>query len=154
LKGEWHAQPGVGDGRITLVNLDPPTSSLLSAQVLPPNPGNEVDILVTLLRKPNGSVETATVTGEWHATGSPANAGCTAVTPNRFAVPIVVYAPPPLWRLAASPGGQSINIDAGIDSALRAAPSLLGPWLNFGKGQKFTIPVDMPFMFDRTLSRF
>lgn len=134
------------------VNLDPPTSTLISAQVLEPNPANEVDILVRILRAPNGNSETATVSGEWHATGLPKDAGCTAVMPNKFSVPIVVLGRLPLWRVMVGTG-KMIKIDAGLDCTLQAADSLVGRWINVGKGQSFTLGADMPTQFFKRFKR-
>ncbi|MBU6401839.1 MAG: hypothetical protein KGS61_16095 [Verrucomicrobia bacterium] len=139
--------PSSGEPCTVVVNVNPPTSTLVSAIVLPPNPDNEVDILVTILRQPNGLSETATITGEWHATGLPDNAGCTAVTPNQFTVPILVIGTNLLWRVGLAGDGRSFMIDAGINCALQAADSLSGPWINIGQGQKFTVNIDTPAMF-------
>ena len=137
-----------------VVNLNPPDSTLIAAQVLPPNPGNEVDIFVRVLREPVGASETATLTGEWHATGLPKDSGCTAVMPNLFTVPIVVKRSIPLWHVSPKAAGRLIDIDTGLDCALRAAESPLGPWLTVGKGKAFTINSDeTPFSLFTRLRR-
>jgi hypothetical protein len=56
--------PSTGEPCTMVVNLDPPSSTLINAQVLPPNPDNVVDIRVLVLRPPNGSSETANHTRE------------------------------------------------------------------------------------------
>jgi hypothetical protein len=145
--------PSSGEPCTVVVNLDPLNSTLISAQVLPPNPANVVDIRVLVLRPANGSFETATITGEWHATGLPLDNDCTALTPNKFSVPIVVLGRSPLWRFTLAVDRQSIGIDAGFDCALQATDSLTGPWLNVGKGQMYKINFDMPVRFFQRFTR-
>jgi hypothetical protein len=49
--------------------------------------------------------------------------------------------------------GTSIQLDAGLDCTLQASESLAGPWLNVGKGQKFTVKPDMPTQFFKRFRR-
>jgi len=111
-----------------------------------------VDILVTVLRPPNGPSETANVTGEWHATGQPNPTNCSAVLPNQFNVPIVVIGQKPVWHVMLNSMKQ-IQIDTGIDCALQWSPTPAGPWLNIGKGQSFTLNTEMPTGFFHRLRR-
>lgn len=135
---------------IVQVNLSPVNSTLVSAQISGANPANEVDIFIRVLRAPVGGQETATVSGEWHATGEPAGNNCTAVMPNQFTVPITVLGPPPDWKWMLLPN-QQLKLDAGFHCALQWSSSLSGPWLNIGEGQTFTLSTEMPSgFFNRT----
>lgn len=135
-----------------LVNLDPVNSTLIRAQALPPNPSNDVVILIRALRPPNGNSETVNVRGEWHATGLPAGLDCSSGT-NQFTVPIMIIGSPPVWHVLPAKDGRMISIDTGIDCALQAAESVTGPWLNVGKGQTFTVSSEMPVTFFQRLRR-
>lgn len=58
----------------------------------------------------------------------------------------------PLFSIKLLPDG-GISIDTGIDSALKWSPTVIGPWLNIGKGQTFTLDTDMPAGFFQRFSR-
>lgn len=120
-----------------IVNLNASTSTLVNAQVLPPSPANSVEILVQILRAPSNHLETATITGEWHATGFPLGYGCDAISPNRFSVPISVTDQTPYLQLQ-TPIGSWINLN-GKYSVLQYSPCLSGPWLNLALGQTYSI---------------
>jgi hypothetical protein len=139
LSGHFYVDPSFYEPCWVVVNLDPSTSTLVNAQVLPPNPANSVSVLVQILRAPSNHIETATITGEWHATGFPLLSGCTAITPNKFSVPIVVSDQVPPWQFQVSANRQWFMIDAGFSSALQFSSCLTGPWLNIGQGQMFTV---------------
>ena len=139
--------PSEGEPCIVAVNLDPPSSTLVNAQVLPPNPDNSVDIRVQVLRAPTAGDETATISGEWHATGFPIGKDCTAVIPNKFSVPVSVLNRVVLWKLALTEDRRWLKIDAGVDCALQASESLTGPWLNVGMGKTFKVSTEMPSGF-------
>jgi hypothetical protein len=153
--------PSTGEPCTVVVNITSIFNpSLISAQVLLPNPANEVGIAVDVLREPTNNVsETAIINGEWHATGLPPGNSCDATTPNPFSVPITVYGknstPPFLATLSLDK--KWIMFDAGYNCALKAAGSLSGPWWNVGTGHQFTLPVDMPagfFIRERKLGAF
>src|SRR5438477_386156 len=68
-----------------VVNLDPQTSQYIEAHVIGPNPANWVEIEVSPVGVPlSTDVIKATVSGEWHATGSPPLSNCDATNANRF----------------------------------------------------------------------
>jgi hypothetical protein len=124
--------------------------SLIGAQVLLPNPANEVAIAVTVRRDPTNNIsETANIYGEWHATGLPPGFGCDAVTPNPFSVPITVLGikSPSPFLVTLSTDKKWIMFDARYNCGLKAAGSLSNTWLNVGTGQQFTVPIDMPTRF-------
>ena len=139
--------PSIDEPCTVVVNLDPQSSTLVSAKVLDPNRANVVDIQVNVLRPPNGTFENATVSGEWHATGFPPFSGCTSVTPNKFSVPVKVFGKPVRWQLMRSVDNKWLNIDTGFHCALQYASSLSGPWSVIGKGQMFSVNSEMPSGF-------
>lgn len=145
--------PTQGEPCTVIVNLDPQSSTLVSAEVLSLNPANTVDILVEVLRAPTGPIETATVTGEWHATGLPSGEDCTAINPHPFSVTVVVLPPRPESKIRAIAEAGWIKIDTGVFSTLQAADSITGPWMNVGKGRMFSLSTDMPSGFYRRLKR-
>lgn len=130
-----------------VVNLTPPSSTLISAQVLAPNPANAVSIRVVVLRAPANHFETATVSGEWHATGFPVGYGCDATNPNPFSVPISVSDQPPKFQIGLSANKQWVVLNPGFDSALLEGSCLTGPWRNIAVGSAFDLPLSMPVKF-------
>ena len=153
--------PSTGEPCTVVVNITSIVNpSLISAQVLLPNPANEVGIFVGVRREPtNDLTETAIINGEWHATGLPPGNSCDAISPNPFSVPITVYGikSTPPFVSTISVDKQWIMFNAGYNCALKAGGSLSGPWWNVGTGQQFTLPVDMPaafFIRERKLGAF
>jgi hypothetical protein len=149
--------PSSGEPCTVVVKLDPPTSTLVNAQVLPPNPDNEVYIGVQVMRAPTGAVETATISGRWYATGYPDPVYCDATnqmaTNQVISIPIAVFNSPLEWHVLPAADQKSIAIDAGINCALQAAASLAGPWLIVGQGQTFTVNSEMPSGFFQRLKK-
>lgn len=148
--------PSQGEPCTVEVKLDAQRSTLIKAEVLPPglfdlNPGNVVDIRVEVLRSPTGISESATISGEWRATGLPAGHDCTAEA--KFTVPVLVLAPRPEFRIRAMLDDGWVKIDTGFESVLQASQSITGPWLNVGKGQMFSLNTDMPSGFYQRLRR-
>jgi len=144
--GYFYVDPTPNEPCIVQVNLNPSNSTLVSAQVLPPNPSGSVEIRVLILRPPSNHLEKATLTGEWHATGSPKPQECTAILPNFFSVPITVTDDDAHFKAAYLPGGW-VQLDSGHSAALSTASSLLGPWMIIGQGKTFTLPAEMPTQF-------
>jgi hypothetical protein len=140
--------PSIGEPCIVAVNLDQPTSSAITTSFANgTSVGNAVWIYVDV--KPFAGMGTvnAVVSGEWHATGFPGNAGCTATNPNPFSVPITIKSPLP-WRIMPGIAPWTVQIDTrGILSGLRAAESLKGPWYNVGFGSNFTLSADQNLQF-------
>ena len=130
-----------------VVNLNQQASTLISAQVLPPNPANKVWIRVLVLRPPVNHFETATLSGEWHATGLPVGYGCTATNPNPFTVPISVTDQELRFQIGLSINQQSVKLDSGYYSALLAGSCVTGPFRDIGVGTSFSLPLDMPMKF-------
>jgi hypothetical protein len=145
--------PSANEPCIVVVNLYAQSSTLIKAQVLPPNPANEVDIMVVPLRAPSNHLETATVSGEWHATGLPVGYDCTATNPNPFFVPVTVSDSNLVWGTTPAPDKKSVNIDTKVTCTLQAADKVTGPWLNVGIGQMFKINMDMTAGFFQRFKR-
>jgi len=155
LSGKFFVDPSYGEPCTVVVNVNPSTSTLVNAQVLPPNPENSVVILVQILRAPSNHTENATITGEWHATGLPAGSNCDAVLPNAFSVPITVTDQPLLLRIS-SINNSWVNL-IGPNRALQSASCLTGPWSTLGIGQTFNVRRMMGdgfFMQTRELGKF
>jgi hypothetical protein len=147
--GHFYVDPSYYEPCTVVVNLNPSTSTLINAQVLPANPANAVTVLVQILRAPSNHVETATITGEWHATGIPSGHGCDATSPNPFSVPVSVTDQTPYWQIKATNGW--INLNSGYYSALQFSSCLTGSWLNVGQGQMFNFNNNMQSgFFQRT----
>lgn len=148
---EYHGNvtvaPLLGEACTVVVNLSATSSTLVSASVVTENPGNRVGIRVLILRAPSNHVETATISGEWHATSLPTPDFCTATNPNPFTVPIQVSDQPPKWQAYATANGQWINLDTGYNTTLQFSNCLTGPWLNIGIGQMFSVKNDMKVGF-------
>jgi hypothetical protein len=135
--GNIYVRPSSGEPCIVAVNLNPSTSTLVNAQVLPPSTANSVMILVQILRAPTNHTETATISGEWHATGDPAGKGCDAVNPNPFSVPITVSDQQPPLRIS---GFNSAWIMLnGPARPLQYSSCITGPWSTYSIGQTFNI---------------
>ncbi|HEY4416687.1 MAG TPA: hypothetical protein VGO57_13435 [Verrucomicrobiae bacterium] len=137
FSGHFYVDPTYDEPCTVIVNLNAPTSTLINAQVLPPNPANSVDVLVQILRAPSNHLETATITGEWHATGLPTGFGCDAVNPNPFSVPVTVMDQSP-YLMFQRPMNGWINL-SGPYSALRFSTCLTGPYVSIGIGQTFSV---------------
>lgn len=135
--------PLLNEACTVVVNLSASSYTLVSAAVVTPNPGNRVDIRVLILRAPSNHLETATISGEWHATSYPTPEFCTATNPNPFTVPITVSDQPPKWGAYATANAQMININTGYNCALQYSDCLTGPWVNVGIGQAFLINNNM-----------
>jgi hypothetical protein len=95
------------------------------------------------LRAPVDGFETATISGEWHATSLPTPEFCTAVAPNPFTVPIIVSNKPPAWQAFATANAQMISLNTGYNCALQCSDCLTGPWTTIGIGQSFLLRNDM-----------
>jgi hypothetical protein len=128
------------------VNLSPPSSSLIKAKVVSANPTNEVIIAVSAARAPEGRSESATLSGEWHATGLPANAGCTATNPNPFMVTVTVFSERPRLIFdgpgpGPTPRGRTLKLDTfdGRPMGLQASEGPGEPWYNVGVSSSFTL---------------
>ena len=137
LSGRFYVDPSYLEPCTVFVNLNPSTSTLVNAQALPPDPDNSVVVVVQILRAPSNHLETATVTGEWHATGIPLGFGCDAITPNLFSVPITVTDQRPPFRIT-SINSMWVNI-SGPNAALQSSSCLTGPWSTIGAGQTFSV---------------
>jgi hypothetical protein len=137
LGGHFRVDPSYGEPCKVVVNVNASTSTLVNAQVLPPNPENSVTVLVQILRAPSNHLETATITGEWHATGLPTGFGCDAISPNPFSVPISVTDQMPPFRIS-SINSAWVNL-TGPSGALQSSSCLTGPWATIGVGQTFTV---------------
>ena len=126
-------KPVTGEACIVSVTLDPLPSTLVRVEITTDNPARQVNLVVTALRAATDASEIALITGEWHATGSPDPDECTAVKPNRFAVPVKVLGGPPAPSLndfaprSASPGSTVTLTGTGftgtIAVAIGAAPA-------------------------------
>ena len=135
LSGHFYVVPSSGEPCTVVVNIDRLTSTLIDyAKVITPMPANSVTVEVQILRAPSNHLETATITGEWDATGYPWFQGCTSTTPNPFSVPILVSDQVPPWQIQVSANRQWIIIDTGSNSALQFSSCLTGSWLNIGQG--------------------
>lgn len=141
------------------VNQCPPSSSLIKARVVSANPNNEVKIAVSAARAPAGRFESATLGGEWHATGLPANWGCTATNPNPFVVTVTVYESQ-IRLLIEGPGDaptppkrtiKLVTFDGG-PLGLQAAEGVRGRWYNVGVGSSFTLPTDQASQYYRGIT--
>lgn len=147
--------PSVGEPCTVVVNLNPTTSPAISTSFEGgANGGNAVWISVDVNPFAGPGPVTTTVSGEWHATGSPANEGCTATNPNPFSVPITISAPKP-WTIWPGIMPATVRIDTGgVLWGLRAARSLNGPWYNVGLGTNFTVAADDNAQFFKSTHRF
>jgi hypothetical protein len=137
LSGRFYVDPIYLEPCTVVVNVNASTSSLVNAQVLPPTTANSVAILVQILRAPSNHLETATISGEWHATGLPVGFNCDAVNPNLFSVPITVTDQKPPFRIS-SINSSWVNL-IGPNRALQSSSCLTGPWSTIGVGQTFTV---------------
>jgi hypothetical protein len=137
LSAPFFVDPSYGEPCTVVVNITPSTSTLVSAQPLPPNPANSVGVLVQILRAPSNHTETATITGEWHATGLPPFNGCDATSPNPFSVPITVKDSTPPFRIT-SIDSMWVNLSGPL-RALQSSSCLTGPWSTIGVGQLFVV---------------
>ena len=153
--GEIGIVPSVGEPCTVVVNLDPPASSAIKTSFAGGiSTANEVWIYVDVNPFMGVRDVNTTVTGEWHATGSPANAGCTATNPNPFSVPITVKTPI-LWKIFLSTMPGMVQIDTGgVLWGLRASSSLTGPWYNVGYGSNFNIMADQTTQYYKATHRF
>lgn len=98
-------KPVTGEPCIVAVNLDPVTSTLIKVEFITASTAHQVDLRVTALRAATNASETAFISGEWHATGSPDPEECTAIVPNPFTIPVQVLGGPPAATLSAvTPG--------------------------------------------------
>ncbi len=152
--GEIGIVPSANEPCTVQVNLDPTTSPAIHTSFANGfNTGNAVWIYVDVNPFAGPGPVNTVVSGEWHATGSPANAGCTATNPNPFSVQITVkrFTPLKIW-LDPRPGMLWLDT-GGILSGLRASDSLLGPRYNLGLGSNFTIMADQTMQFYRTTHR-
>jgi hypothetical protein len=138
----FFAAPLLNEACTVVVNLNSINSTLVSASVIA-SPANRVAVRVLILRAPSNHLETATISGEWHATSLPTPEYCTAVTPNPFTVPITVSDQLPSWQINVTANGEWIMLDAGFNSALQYSSCITGPWANIGMGQTYSIKNDM-----------
>jgi hypothetical protein len=142
FSGHFYVDPSYYEPCTVVVNLNSSTSTLINAQVLPPNPANSVGVLVQILRAPSNHLETATITGEWHATGFPLGYGCDATSPNAFSVPVSVTDQKPYLQIQSTVNGW-INLNSGRYSALQFSPCISGPWSSIGLGQMYSVRNNM-----------
>lgn len=140
--------PSVGEPCTVQVNLNPPTSSAITTGFVGGiSTANAVWVYVDVNPSAGPTTINTVVSGEWHATGYPAGAGCTATNPNPFSVPVTITLPP-LWRISPGVMPWTVQIDTrGILSGLRSADSLKGPWYNIGFGTNFTLISDQSSQF-------
>jgi hypothetical protein len=140
--------PSAYEPCIVQVNLDPQTSPYIEAHVVGPNPANWVEIEVSPVGVPlSPNVITATVSGEWHATGSPLGFGCDATNANHFSVPVKIALSRAQWGLNLSMDRQNLWINTRSGVALQASDSLSGPCVNIGTGVSFWVPPDREAQF-------
>jgi hypothetical protein len=145
--------PSVGEPCTVVVNLNPSTSSAISTSFPFGNVGNAVWIYVGVNPFASMGTVSTTISGEWHATGSPANSGCTATNPNPFSVPVTIKWPTP-WKISLGTTPWTVQIDTGGDLlGLRAYSSLKGPHYNIGFGSRFTLTADEGLQFYRGTHR-
>jgi len=125
--------PDDGEHCIVEVNLDPPPLfGLVQGKVFnfTGNPGVIWYLQVQILRAPISNFESATITGEWHATGQPPNEGCNAPKTS-FAVPVNVFDNPtfgqlpnvitigdPVWTWAGEVAASAVDLWLGGPSPL------------------------------------
>jgi hypothetical protein len=134
-----------------VVNVDDPDSPLLSVQVSP-NPAVEVVITVFLNGiPPPGVVVTTEITGEWHATGKPDNAGCTAVEPNKFKVPVKISSSPPGMEITHDATQGTVQIKTEQPVALQESASVTGGWISTGVAQLFSKVAEQQAAFFRQI---
>ncbi len=136
LSGKFFVDPSYGEPCTVVVNITS-VSTLVNAQPLPPTAANSVEVLVQILRAPSNHTETATITGEWHATGLPTGFGCDAVNPNPFSVPVTVTDQSPLFRISSI--NNSWVMLSGPMRPLLSSSCLTGPWSTIGFGQTFSV---------------
>jgi len=148
ISGRFYVDPSYDEPCTVVVNLNASTSTLVNAQVLPPNPENSVTVAVQILRAPSNHLENATITGEWHATGLPAGHSCDATNPNPFSVPITVTDQTPLMQIQSIGSGGWLNV-TGPFGALQFSRCLDGPWTTLGIGQVFKVKIMMDIGFFR-----
>jgi hypothetical protein len=132
LSGRFYVDPSYGEPCTVYVNLNASTSSLVNAQVITTTPANSVTVVVQILRAPSNHTETATITGEWHASGLPLGFGCDATSPNLFSVPITVTDQTPPVRIA-SINSSWVSL-TGPNRALQFSSCLTGPWATIAAG--------------------
>jgi hypothetical protein len=140
-------EPEKGEPCTVVVGLNQSSSSLVSATVFG-NGLNTVYILISVLRPPNGTSESALITGVWAATGYPPLSGCNGSS--TFTIPITVVPSAPPWKLAPGPTGYSAGvwITPGFNCTLARASSPAGPWYNIGMGNRdFYVYNDMMAAF-------
>jgi hypothetical protein len=144
LSGKFYVDPSYYEPCTVVVNLNVSTSTLINAQVLPPNPANSVTVVVQILRAPSNHLENATITGEWHATGLPPGNGCDALSPNPFSVPITVTDQSTSMQIYFLNGAVTVT---GPNALLQYSSCLDGPWFTFARGPSVTFPKMMPTVF-------
>lgn len=152
--GEIGIVPSVGEPCTVVVNLDPTTSPVIKTSFAGGNNvGNSVWVYVDVSPFAGPGPVSTVVSGEWHATGLPANAGCTATNPNPFSVPITVTKPKP-WRIWLGATPWTVQLDSGGTMfGLRSGDTLKGPWYNIGLGSTFTLPADQSAQFYKSTHR-
>ena len=140
--------PSADEPCIVEVNLDPTTSPAIATSFVGGvSVANAVFINVTVQPIMATGTVTTVVSGEWHATGSPSNAGCTATNPNPFSVPVTIKNPRP-WKIEPGIMPWTVQIDTiGTLTGLRSANTLAGPWYNIGFGSNFTVTSDQSAQF-------
>ncbi|HKI70567.1 MAG TPA: hypothetical protein VKA67_13335 [Verrucomicrobiae bacterium] len=140
--GEIGIVPSVFEPCTVVVNVDQPSSPTISVHFEQGvNTANQVWIEVDVEGLGPATVNTV-ITGEWHATGLPANNYCDAISPNYFSVPVVVKRSP-FWIISRIVALRMIKIDTGgVLSGLRSSSTLNGRWLNVGMGTSFTLKAE------------
>jgi hypothetical protein len=114
-------------------------STLISAQVLAPNPANKVKIVVSVLRAPSNHVELVYLRGYWSATGYPLFNGCTSTGTNDFTVPISVSDQLPSFGISFASQTKTINLDTKYYAALAESSCITGPFEIKALGQQYSL---------------
>jgi hypothetical protein len=133
------------------VNVDDPDSPLLSVEVSP-SPALEVVITVYLNGiPPPGAVVTTEITGEWHATGEPADSGCTATEKHIFKVPVRISSSPPGMEITHDEKQGTVEIKTEQPVALQESTTVTGGWISTGVAQVFSKLADQQATFFRQI---
>lgn len=150
---EFLVEPSWDEPCTVDVNIDPPTSEYLGADLFSFSPANVVEVAVWLKKLPPSTAPVYTgITGEWHATGFPGTGFpfyCDATNKQPFAVPVMIM-PMPKMRTRLDYMLELLQIDTGTPVGLQRALALDGPWYTIGRGSNFTIEVDEPVRFFRS----
>jgi hypothetical protein len=148
--GSIFVSPSIGEPCIVEVTLQPVSSDYIIAEVPFPAIGNEVEIVVQVIKQPPpGPPVKESIKGEWHATGAPPNKGCDAVTPNDFTVPVWIYPPTKVFDVKLDSDSHNLELASATPVILQAATDPSGPFENVGQGKSFTVVPQEQSMFFR-----